>query len=57
MEVHLLFPYETVLGQAHQLATRLEEELPERVGRELELITHLEALEDHGQVHSRAHGM
>jgi cation diffusion facilitator family transporter len=56
VEVHLLFPYETVLGQAHQLATRLEEVLPARVGRELDLITHLEALEDHGEVHSRAHG-
>jgi hypothetical protein len=38
------------------MATRLEELLPARVERELDLITHLEALEDHGQVHSRSHG-
>jgi divalent metal cation (Fe/Co/Zn/Cd) transporter len=53
--VHLLFPYDISLGAAHEVATRLEDELPDRVGIELELVTHLEAVEDHGQVHSRTH--
>lgn len=55
VEVHLLFHYTVPLGAAHEVATRLEEELPGRVGVELELVTHLEALEDHGEVHSRGH--
>lgn len=55
VEIHLLFPYGTPLGSAHELATRLEEKLPLLAGRELELITHLEAVEDHGQVHAKAH--
>lgn len=55
VEAHLLFPYGTRLGDAHQAATRLEEGLPQRLGRDVELITHLEALEDHGQVHAKGH--
>jgi cation diffusion facilitator family transporter len=55
VEVHLLFPYDISLGAAHEVATRLEEELPARMQQDLELVTHLEALEDHGRVHSRGH--
>jgi cation diffusion facilitator family transporter len=55
VDVHLLFPYGTLLGSAHAAATRLEEELPVALGREVEVVTHLEAVEDHGSVHSKAH--
>jgi cation diffusion facilitator family transporter len=52
-EVHLLFPYDTPVGLAHAAATRIEEELPRRVPFDLEVVTHLEALEDHARVHHR----
>lgn len=51
VEVHLLFPYELPLGEAHRLATLVEEELPKRFEGDLEVITHLESLEDHQDVH------
>lgn len=56
VEVHLLFPYGTPVGEAHRLATHLEQELPAMAGRDVELVTHLESLEDHGQVHGVEHG-
>ena len=55
IEVHLLFPYKTGLGEAHRLATLLEERLPERLEIPAEVVTHLEALEDHGEVHGQPH--
>jgi cation diffusion facilitator family transporter len=54
-EVHLLFPFQTPVGAAHEAATRIEEELPRRVPFDLEVVTHLEAQEDHERVHQRAH--
>lgn len=51
VEVHLLFPYDLALGEAHRLATTVEERLPRGIGRDVEVITHLEALEDHQDVH------
>jgi cation diffusion facilitator family transporter len=50
--VHLLFPYATALGLAHRLATEIESELPGLLGEPVELVTHLESLEDHGAVHA-----
>jgi len=50
-EVHLLFPFETPVGQAHATATLVEETLPKRVPFDLEVVTHLEAVEDHERVH------
>ena len=52
-EVHLLFPFSLPLGDAHAQATHIEEELPRRVPFTLEVVTHLESLEDHAQVHRR----
>lgn len=52
---HLLFPFRTPLGEAHALATRLEQRIAERFGRPVEVLTHLEALEDHASVHERPH--
>lgn len=55
IEVHLLFPHATPVGEAHRLATILEERLPKTLGVPAELITHLESLEDHADVHSEEH--
>ncbi len=55
IEVHLLFPHATAVGEAHRLATLLEERLPVELAGPAEVITHLESLEDHEDVHSREH--
>jgi cation diffusion facilitator family transporter len=55
IEVHLLFPHATSVGEAHRLATMLEERLPARLTMPAEVITHLESLEDHAEVHSEEH--
>jgi cation diffusion facilitator family transporter len=55
IEVHLLFPNLTSVSEAHGLATILEERLPAELGMPAEVITHLEALEDHAVVHHREH--
>lgn len=55
IEVHLLFPHATSVGEAHRLATMLEEQLPVELAQPAEVITHLESLEDHEDVHSTEH--
>ena len=55
IEVHLLFPHASTVGEAHRLATTLEERLPVELGKPAEVITHLESLEDHEDVHSTGH--
>jgi len=55
VEVHLLFPRSTPVSQAHELATILEERLPVELGIPAEVVTHLESLEDHAEVHHREH--
>jgi cation diffusion facilitator family transporter len=55
IEVHLLFPSLTNVGEAHALATALEERLTEEIGMPAEVITHLESLEDHADVHHSQH--
>jgi cation diffusion facilitator family transporter len=55
IEVHLLFPHLTPVGEAHRLATMLEERLPKELAVPAEIITHLESLEDHADVHSEEH--
>jgi cation diffusion facilitator family transporter len=51
VHVHLLFPYGTALGEAHRLATRLEERLARLLDTPAEVVTHLESVEDHEVVH------
>jgi divalent metal cation (Fe/Co/Zn/Cd) transporter len=51
IEAHLLFPHLTSVSEAHRLATILEERLPAELGIPAEVMTHLEALEDHADVH------
>jgi len=55
IEVHLLFPHFTTVGEAHRLATILEERLPTESGLPSEVITHLESLADHAEVHHAEH--
>ena len=55
IEVHLLFPHVTPVGEAHRLATILEERLPTELGMPAEVMTHLESLEDHADVHREEH--
>jgi len=55
IEVHLLFPRMTPVSEAHALATVLEERLPHELGIPAEVITHLESLEDHADIHHFEH--
>lgn len=55
IEVHLLFPHSTPVGEAHRLATILEERLPKELGMPAEITTHLESLDDHSYIHSSEH--
>jgi len=55
VEVHLLFGHETPVGDAHRIATQIEERLPDGLGVPAEVITHLESLEDHAVVHRAEH--
>lgn len=55
IELHLLFPYDCPVGEAHHLATQLEERLPAVLGIPAEVVTHLESLEDHSDVHREEH--
>lgn len=55
IEVHLLFPRMTSVSEAHRLATILEERLPIDLGMPAEVITHLESVEDHANVHREEH--
>ena len=55
IEVHLLFPGPTSVSEAHRVATILEERLPAELGMPAEIITHLESLEDHSEIHRKQH--
>ncbi len=55
IEVHLLFPYGISVGEAHSIATQVEESLPNALGIPAQVITHLEAAEDHHEVHTSEH--
>ena len=43
IEVHLLFPHAMAVGEAHRLATLLEERLPQELSVPAEVFTHLES--------------
>lgn len=55
VEVHLLFAGSQTVAEAHRLATLLEERLAEGLGEPAEVITHLEAEDDHEAVHRAVH--
>lgn len=51
VSVHLLFPYGRPVGQAHELATKFEENLALLLDEKVDVITHLESQEDHAKMH------
>jgi cation diffusion facilitator family transporter len=55
VEFHLLFPRTTLLESAHALATRIEERIERELHFRAEVTSHLETLEDHHEIHARAH--
>lgn len=55
VHVHLLFPYDMPVGEAHRLATLVEDTVAARLGFPAEISTHLESLEDHSAVHQHQH--
>lgn len=55
IEVHLLFPFETPLGEAHEIATSIEEAVVSSLEQPADIVTHLESSEDHGEVHAESH--
>jgi divalent metal cation (Fe/Co/Zn/Cd) transporter len=55
VDIHLLFPFAYALGEAHRRATELEDRLPEALGVPTEVTTHLEAFEDHAEIHRAGH--
>ena len=55
VEVHLLFAGSETVAEAHRLATLVEERLAETLGQPAEVITHLEARDDHEAVHRALH--
>jgi cation diffusion facilitator family transporter len=55
IEFHLLFAKGVPLELAHQTATRIEESIEKEFPIRTEVISHLETIEDHQQVHARSH--
>ena len=57
VEVHLLFPKNTPVGDAHKAATSIEKTISESLDPTAFVTTHLEAIEDHGEAHQHdGHG-
>ena len=55
MELHLLFPKGILLENAHAIATQIEDRLKNNFPTRTEVITHLETLEDHADIHADRH--
>ncbi len=55
IEVHLLFPSTATVGEAHRAATEIEERLSRQLTAPAEVVTHLEAVEDHADIHHTPH--
>lgn len=51
VSLHLLFPFDLALGEAHRRATVFESRLASLVPFPIEVISHLESLEDHATAH------
>lgn len=55
VELHLLFPFHTPLGDAHRSATLIERALASALDQPVEVFTHLESSEDHEELHNTPH--
>jgi len=53
IEFHLLFHENVSLSQAHEEATLIEQEIHKAFAHETEVISHLEPLEGHDEIHER----
>lgn len=51
VEFHLLFPHEMTVGEAHSIATELENRIESTFDVPVEIVSHLESNADHGSVH------
>jgi divalent metal cation (Fe/Co/Zn/Cd) transporter len=51
MSVHLVFPDEISIGEAHRRATEFEQRLGQVAAIPVEVLTHLESASDHDLVH------
>jgi cation diffusion facilitator family transporter len=54
LEVHLLFPRNTSIEDAHRSATEFEEAVKRRSDIPVNILTHLEPIESHDEAHARA---
>lgn len=55
LEFHLLFPKNTLLADSHKIATEIEMKLKTDLNANVNVITHLEPLELHNEIHSESH--
>ena len=55
LEFHLLFPKNTLLEDSHKIATEMEMKLKTELNANVNVITHLEPLEIHDQIHKESH--
>jgi cation diffusion facilitator family transporter len=51
IEFHLLFPQGTMLEEAHMVSTEIEAKLAQALERRTHIVTHLEPIDDHDNVH------
>lgn len=52
VELHLLFPKNTSVSDAHRTATEIERVIDEGLEPGARITTHLESIEDHGEIHA-----
>ncbi len=53
IDFHLLFPEETTILKAHEIASEIEHLLTFQIGKVVEVTSHLEPLEHHNLIHDR----
>lgn len=55
VEVHLLFSHDAPVGEAHLVATKIEQRLANELQIPCDVTTHLESKEDHSEIHAEQH--
>lgn len=56
IEIHLLFPQAQSIYEAHHLATELEKNMEKKFHQPIEIVSHLEPLETHDEIHEKILG-